>query len=906
MLHTKPLHNRLRSLTQSFAVLLLTLLAFSSTSWAQLGEDYTSNANTSGTPKVFSDGTLWPASVPPDSSNVTIDNAYVSLDSDKVFGTLNITGGSVILLNGYTITILDQLLNNNVPSAIDAGTSTVILKSTVADGGSGVVTIGGTNPVTLYNVEVADGSVVDFDDGVSSTETFITNQLKMGGGSVVVNPPNYGGASTLLYDATYASIGTEWTAGASSGKGVPHHVAVGAGGTLSFGSTPNNYTCTGDFSINDATGSVDLSSMMGDLTVKGDFTSGTSSAVTVTVPSVEGKGTITVEGDMTLESNTTWTGDESNVVIKGNLANNISGTAFGLLKFAGASDQDITGNKITVDSLVVANTQNDTADDTDVDFQADVDITPGGVFNPIEGTTKVTGTFTMNSDATGTARIATLADAGATSDVDGNITFERYVPSTASTTWLIMGNYVTTSPAMTVQNWMDDFGGTIYVYSHDETVNATNGNSGANGWTFMNASSSLSTSAEGYFSMVPTSLGTSGHTLSNTGTYTTSSVSPSLTHTSGSYSQYFDPAGWNLLVNPYPSPIDGDAFVANNASVSEYYIYDNTSGNWLSSSQTGALEAPDAIDIGQGFYAYVASGNEGLASFTTDLACYGANTFTRSEDLLLDGMFAVKIEDNEGRFGASTIRFHGEGTSEYEAALDAPFKAGANYNPRIFSQLSDATKLAVNTVGDLNNLPENISLTVQTGMSSVVTIGLDETTAVPEGLCARLIDLELGTVVPFGADELTVELEPFTTYENRFILEFLFVPEFEQTATLCEGGTIHFIGESTEEWSISWDNGSMNGTGCATNLDPGTYELNGVNMLNGCVVQDEVEISEVCMGDFNHNGGRDIPDLLTLLVEMQGASNANETFLHSDCDCDGLITTSDLLMFLPYFGASCE
>ena len=61
------------------------------------------------------------------------------------------------------------------------------------------------------------------------------------------------------------------------------------------------------------------------------------------------------------------------------------------------------------------------------DFQADVDIVAfddadgdserdtgesSGVFNPVEGTTKITGTFTMNSDANGTARIATLGRCG--------------------------------------------------------------------------------------------------------------------------------------------------------------------------------------------------------------------------------------------------------------------------------------------------------------------------------------------------------------------------------------------------------------------------------------------------------------------------------------------------------------
>lgn len=850
------------------------------------------------------------SSTPPSGANVTITNATITMDSDVTIGTLTLSNSGYVNLGSATITIEDQLIVNELGGINDdGGTSTVIFTSTVASDGSSS-TVGGSNDHTLYNVVVASGSTVAFGagDGVSPPpgSTTITNELKLDGGAVVTYAPFYGSASTLVYDDTHTSVGPEWTAGASSGKGVPHHVSVGTGSSLDFGSTSSNYTCTGNLTVNGASASIDLADMTGTLTVDGNASFGTTSAVSVALPSAEGASKLAVGGDLTLGANATVTGDEANVEVGGNLANSVTGMAFGLLKMNGSADQDVTGSKITVDSLVVANTQNAVTNDTDVDFQADVDIVPGGVFNPIDGTAKISGTFTMNSDSTGTARIATLADDGSTSDVDGDITFERYVPSTASTTWLIMGNYVTASPALKVQDWMDDFGGSIYVYSHDETVNSSNGGSGSNGWTYMNAASALSTSGEGYFSMVPTSLGTSGHTLSNTGTHGTATVTRFLTHSVGSYSQYHDPAGWNLLCNPYPSPIDGDAFVSNNSGVSEYYIYDNASGNWLSSSQAGALEAPDAIDIGQGFYAYVASGNAGNASFTPDLACYGANTFTRSFDPLVDGMFAVHIQDDESRFGATTIKFHEEGTSGLEAELDAPYKAGANYNPRIFSHLADGSKLAVNSIESIENLPENVSLTIQTGQAGTVTIQLDPATEVPEGLCARLVDSETGTAVALGAESMIVELEPFSTYEERFFVEFLFVPVFEQTTSLCEGGTIHFVGESTEDWLISWANGETEGTGCVSGLDPGTYELDGVNMLNGCAVSNQVEIPEICMGDFNFNGDRDIPDLLMLLVEMQGASNAVETTLQSDCDCDGLITTSDLLMFLPYFGASCE
>ena len=426
------LHNStLLSQAKRLAFLLVPALFLTGAVLAQPGTPFTSITNVSGTPINFSDASSWnTGTVPGDTSNVTISNCYMVMDVDMVFGSLTIAPGGYLDFGSRTLTVMDQLLCSQLNGVFNSGgTSTVILKSTVADGGSGTVTVGGGNNVTLYNVQVFDGSVVDFDaGGDGTTETTITNELTMGGGSVVVNPPIYGGASTLLYDATYAAVGTEWTAGASSGKGVPHHVSIGSGGSLSFGSTSSNYTCTGDFSINDASGSLTLSSMLGDLTVDGNFTSGANSAVTINMPTEEGKGNLIVAGNMTLNGNTTWSGDEGNLTVRGNLTNNVTGgAAFGLLKLNGSSDQDVTGNLITVDSLVVAHTANNgVQNDTDVDFQANVDITPGGVFNPVTGTAKITGTFTMNSDATGTARIATLRD-DATSDVDGNITFERYV-----------------------------------------------------------------------------------------------------------------------------------------------------------------------------------------------------------------------------------------------------------------------------------------------------------------------------------------------------------------------------------------------------------------------------------------------------------------------------------------------
>ena len=154
---------------------------------------------------------------------------------------------------------------------------------------------------------------------------------------------------------------------------------------------------------------------------------------------------------------------------------------------------------------------------------------------------------------------------------------------------------------------------------------------------------------------------------------------------------------------------------------------------------------------------------------------------------------------------------------------------------------------------------------------------------------------------------MELDLEPFETYADRFFIHFMNSPEFEATSSYCEGGVVHFVGEDSGLWNIEWSSldGAMNGEGCVTGLETGHYVFSGENELTHCYTETELEISSVCMGDFNLNGERDITDLLMLLVGIQPVENFEGTFPSTDCDCDGAMTTLDLLMFLPQFGNVC-
>jgi len=892
MLQTK----NLSILGARFVALLLPAFCLASAALAQPGSAYVTKTDYSGTYLNFSDASTWVSGVvPSDSANVTISNCLVTMDTDITLGTITILSSGRLKLASSTVTILDQLLNNASGGISDSGgSSTVIFTSTVADGGSGSPTIGGSNDVTLYNVQLNNGSVTDFHSGdTGEAETFITNELTLKGGAVVVNPPVYADGSTLKYDSIY-TVGLEWTPNLSSGKGVPHDVALGTSASLDFGATASNYTCTGGFTLDAASASVDISDMTGTLTVDEGFTMGSTNSVTLNVPSTHVTGKLVVGGDLTFGTNTTLSGDSSNVEVRGNLANSLTGAKFRHLKFNGSSDQDITGNLITVDSLVVANTQNTAPDDTDVDFQANVDITAGGVFNPVDGTSKITGTFTMNSDATGTARIATLADAGATSDVHGDITFERYVPAvTDGYSFLLLGNYVKDATRLMWSNSFSPAFNMVMSFDEDYAVSADGGSSA---WSVISGDgTTLLSDGTGY--VVYTSANSSP-TITATGGYNATNQSPAVTYSAGSNQG----GGFNLLTNPFPSPIDGAQLLSENGLFSTYYIYDNASDTW----KTTATGAPGTIDIGQSFYVQVTG--SGNVSFNTSQITSGSNSFVREIDPLEEGFVGVRVQQEDGRYGDTYIRFHQDATNAFEWDLDATHRAsGNNANPEIYSVLANGHKMHINTPGTMESV-DFINLSVESGSAGEVSLFLNEEFPLPDGLCGLIEDLETGEIAALGGEPMVLELEPNTLYEDRFIITFLSAPVFESTASYCEGGVVHFVGDNAEAWNINWssDSGELTGTGCVTGLEPGDYLLEATDPFSQCVVHSNISIEDVCMGDFNFNGERDITDLLILLVGIQPVNNSEGIFPETDCDCDGLMTTLDLLMFLPQFGAYCD
>ena len=908
------------------ALLFLGTLALSSSSVGQSTIYAAEFGSANNNVHAWSDTDAWVGGVVPGAGDhVVIENSIIVLDTDVSVASVTLTPFGYFYLydvndvpalttdgatqytgtgNGHTLTITDyvNLTTAGWISGDDATKgSTLVLNSNSAST-SGQATIRGTYNLNAWDVVVPTDAVVDFNTGPASQSVAsltVLNELAMTGGSVSSNPPVYGSASTLAYEAATGTVGDEWTHSATSGVGVPQDVMVKSGATLSMGSTANSYALRGNLYVEN--GELDLSTMDGNLTVDGYALVGIAQSSTLKFTSTEGKGDLVVDGNLTIGGNGTISGSQGDAQIGGNFANNGPAASFNSLELNGDIAQVISGSALTTDGLVINNSEDDaTTGDSDVAINATVDITPGGVFNPMDGSVDINATFTMNSDATGTARIATLADAAATSDVSGDITFERFIPANSDgPSWLASGNYVV---GATRADWTASFGSDFHlVFDWDET-HATSGSSGTNGtnaWTIIsNSTDALHTDGLGY--AVYTTAGSSP-TLTATGSYNTTQQDIALTLSNGAGQG----GGWHIVSNPFPSPISGSEFLSDNSGlVSRYYMYDNANDLF----KTDLTGAPATIDVGQAFWVQVSGA--GTVSFELDQITEGENSFLREVDLLDLGLVGVRIAQEDGLYGHAFVRLHEGATPEWEWDLDATRRASGNTNaPEIFSTLENGHELLINAVNPSVEAQTVIPFTVETGSEGVIEIQAEPEFNLPPGMCAYIEDTETGERVGYDIElSLVVELEPQTTYSDRFALVLMGAPAFEATATHCEGGVVHFIGEDAGLWDISWSDveGTMDGTGCVTGLDAGDYIFEASNPLNSCHTASVLSIEQVCMGDFNFNGERDITDLLMLLVGIQPVENFEGTFPETDCDCDGAMTTLDLLMFLPQFGNNCD
>ncbi|MDC1486289.1 hypothetical protein N8134_01990 [Flavobacteriales bacterium] len=604
---------------------------------------------------------------------------------------------------------------------------------------------------------------------------------------------------------------------------------------------------------------------------------------------------VVVQGDVIIEGTLALPASANDAVeYQGGMDINGSGSVTGLKSFhfsgtaTGQSVSDLTASRLRITKTDGTWSPNN------------VHVEPTGsvwLENSVAIAVGENGSMTMNSDATGTAFIGSLGG----SVTAGGITFERYCPPYAGgPSWLSVGNWV---KDVTVADWENDMTGLYLIFEFDEThaVDNTAASNGANAWSLVSGSTALEDSDHGYVIYQPA---LAAPTLTATGGFNNIAETVSLSLSTGPTQG----GGWHLLTNPFPCAIDGAEFVADNATISAYQMYNNANSLFTISSGEGSLKSPEAVDVGQSFWVQVSSANDVV--FNTDILTNGVNSFLREIDLLDQGGFTVKVTNESGGFGATGVRFHELGTTAFEMELDAIFKpSGSADVPQLHSVSGDGVALVVNSTGSVSS-SASMPLELYSGVDGNVSLALDPLTTIPEGMCVHLEDLETGSIATLGMESLDVALEPSAWYSDRFLLHFYPAPVFEAIPSYCEPG-VSWEGSNAEAWNVQWlsiEDGTS-GSGNLDDLLPGVYELTATLMGAGCSSVSTVEVLDLtCLGDFDQNEQRGTSDLLILLASINAYSDAFSPWqtVSTDCDCDGITGTQDLLLFLPVFGVDCD
>lgn len=701
-------------------------------------------------------------------------------------GDVLLTGGTFLAGNksGITEIRVTGTWTNNA-GTFNAGISSVFLYGAAQ-------TINGTASTTFYNLGITGSGLKTF-----TRVPIVSNILGMEGTSnpTVSAAPIYGSSATLEYFTTHTA-GPEWitpftaTGGVTIdretanddpitlnepkefGVSVPLNIMAGA----ILNTTANNYSLTfgGNF-VNDGTLTANASPIVitGIMPVQsiGGFTTLGSVSMTKTAGTATFTGSVnanafninglggtlnlgsasllhTFTGDITLTSGTldggsstlhanssttsAWTGTGSNFIpnastvgFEGVDQTINTPTTFYNLTFTGGGTKTI-GSNITVKKAL-----------TNVSpTSLNVVPTKGLTIDPATGTFTSTGTFTLQSNATGTA---TLLCNSAIDGVGNNNMQQALTFGTAGTPNFYRYWYVSSPVVAAESNVFQNTADTnpltkFQVWSFSELAQPSP-------YILVTNTSPISLNAgSGYVARMATD-----RTATFTGTFNTGNVMIPLTNTN-------DPTygGYNLIGNPYPSYLDWDKVVASLPTgvlpTIWYRSYDATNQKMVFDTYNGASNlsltpsghvASNLIPPTQAFWVYTA-GSETL-TLTNSMRSLMDVTGNYLRTASVNANKIIRLNVSNGKNADEAIVGFNDNASDSFDAYDSPKMTNDDANiPEIFTY-AGSKQVAINGLKPFDTAKE-LALGFRTGTAGTFTINAKEILNFEEGTTVILKD----------------------------------------------------------------------------------------------------------------------------------------------------------------------
>ena len=349
---------------------------------------------------------------------------------------------------------------------------------------------------------------------------------------------------------------------------------------------------------------------------------------------------------------------------------------------------------------------------------AQLTIDPGGLISIKQGSSMYIGTdFKINSVSGSSGYFSDQTTNGDVT-ITGNVSVERFLEKDI---W-----HNVASPVSSANSGV--YTGTILVFYYDESMVYNDWNFG---WVLMNTGTAL-TPFRGYDVLDSTEITVdytgSGPAALNTGSYT---IGVSLTNSTPT--EIASHKGWNLVANPYPSPVDWQASSGwTKTSINDAkYIWDGTNDLytiWLGGgSPIGINGGTQYIPSNQGFWVQATSnGNFGIANAVRTGFITGTPDFYKSEEVF-DYPLVSLVAEGDGHSDETIVRFIEGTTNAFDRNWDAT---------KLFSMNPDVPQLYFENKGyefALNTLPQikdnlSVPLDFKCAKAGYYTINLSDRT----------------------------------------------------------------------------------------------------------------------------------------------------------------------------------
>lgn len=507
--------------------------------------------------------------------------------------------------------------------------------------------------------------------------------------------------------------------------------------------------------------------------------------------------------------------------------------------------------------------------------------------NPTSGTITTNNNVTLYSDANFKGRIGPLSSNGS---ISGNVTVQQFKPA-GITGWVNM-----CAPGVTgksFSDWNGSFGITCpsgcpdgsqvagqpftSVYIYDETQGAGTASAAAHYVDLPGTGTGIDTKT-GYWVYLGNNYPNTGNiTISLTGAVNTktSSGAINLTLTGGAGSEN----GWNLIANPYPSPIQASQVISAfgaNIDPTSLQAYDPDLPGFV------PFSGGDVIPMGQAFYVRATNTvavlpDENWKTTSTD----NTSMFKHSSQALAPNGRQYFYDDFLIDLQSSTVpkHFFSQAYFSFEAGAGQLYDLGKDAYfmdnpiepnlPCIYS-ISNTDRLRRNAQAAISNGSISIPLQVNTGYSALYVLKPVNLHKLPAGACVVLHDILNNVFHDLRTGAYTTSLSAGqTTPQFELIITQLSANMSSQShdpiCSKSEDGSLIAIGSGSGPWNYTWKDENSNVLKYSANiftadtllgLAQGLYmvDVNTVGTCNNASAQFTLEAqTPLPMADFTVN-----------------------------------------------------